>query len=188
MIGTCACPRARACSSVCGVAAKACCALRFAFVTIALVAGLAGAARAAGSLPALPDLPLPGEKMILHDQAGVALSGFDPVAYFDQGRAVGGLADHELQHGGVVWRFSSKANMVAFARSPEIYMPMFGGYDPVAMAGGRATATVPELFLIHDGRLVMFRNRALRAQFEQDPGILRAALRAWPAVERQLAR
>jgi YHS domain-containing protein len=139
-------------------------------------------------MPALPGLPSIGETTIVHDAAGVAIQGFDPVAYFDEHRPVGGLARFELVHGGVVWRFASAANMNAFEAEPAAYIPAFGGYDPVAAASGRVVDTTPEFFLLQDGRLFLFRTRDARSRFEQDAALLAAAEREWPRLRRQLAR
>ncbi len=140
------------------------------------------------TLPQTPALPTISESTVIHDQAGIALSGFDPVAYFAEGRPVGGSASHELQYRGVVWRFASQANKSAFKRDPEIYTPLFGGYDPVAVAQGRAVDTSPEFFVIRDGHLMMFRNRDTRERLAQQPEIMMEARKNWPTVERQLAR
>jgi YHS domain-containing protein len=139
-------------------------------------------------LPALPALPSIGERTIVHDAAGVAIHGFDPVAYFDEGRPVGGQARFEWVHAGVVWRFASAANLDAFRADPDTYIPAFGGYDPVAAAGGRVVDTDPQLFLLRAGRLFFFRTREARRRFEQEPDLLRLAETAWPRLSRQLAR
>lgn len=139
------------------------------------------------SLPPLPTLPGLGDR-VWQDAAGIALHGFDPVAYFAEGRAVGGRPQHEVQHDGVVWRFANAANRRAFLASPLNYQPAFGGYDAAAMALGRAVEAKPDLFLIDHGRLFLFRTAAGRDQFARTPHLQETALERWPEVERQLAR
>src|SRR5689334_4948039 len=63
---------------------------------------------------------------------GLALGGFDPVDYFVDGDAMRGKGGFEHTFAGVVWRFRNEGNRAAFAADPEVYMPRFGGYDPVA--------------------------------------------------------
>ncbi len=160
-------------------------------VVVALgFAGLA-AARASAIIPGMPPIPaLPqtGERVVLHDQAGIALHGFDPVGYFAAGRAMGGLAQFELLHEGVVWRFANAANREAFVASPDTYHPLFGGHDPVGAAQGRAVESRPEHFLIVENRLMLFRTRESRNDLKANPDLLEAAQSRWPAIERQLAR
>ena len=161
--------------------------------TIVMVLGLAcfGGAQASAVIPGMPPIPaLPqtGERVVLHDQAGIALHGFDPVGYFAVGRPVGGLAQFELLHEGVVWRFASAANREAFSASPDTYYPLFGGHDPVGASQGRAVEGRPEHFLIVGNRLMLFRTRESRNDLKSYPGLLEAAQGRWPGIEHQLAR
>jgi|SRR5215204_4976274 len=66
----------------------------------------------------------------------MAMHGFDPVAYFSQARAVLGRPALQRVFGGATWRFRNEGNAAAFAANPEVYLPRFGGYDPLAMDGG----------------------------------------------------
>ena len=81
-----------------------------------------------------------GVPLQVNAQTGLAISGFDPVAYFTDGKARLGRADLELSQGGAVWRFGNWANRAAFEADPGVYTPRFGGFDPVAIARG---ASVP---------------------------------------------
>ena len=51
-----------------------------------------------------------------------------------------GNPELELRYGGAAWRFCNVGNRAAFAAQPEVYMPQFGGYDPVGVARGVAVA------------------------------------------------
>jgi YHS domain-containing protein len=140
------------------------------------------------ALPALPALPTVGERIVLHDQAGMALDGFDPVGYFALGRAVAGSSRHELQWRGVTWRFASAANLEAFRQAPEVYAPLFGGHDPLGLADGRAVEGDPQIHALVEGRLALFRTPRTREAFLARAGGVQAAQAAWPAIEAQLAR
>jgi hypothetical protein len=160
-------------------------------LALAIAAATSAQAREAAmpvALPALPDLPSVGEQVVVHDPSGIALFGFDPVAYFAEGRAVGGSARHELVHEGLVWRFASAANRAAFERTPDIFKPAYGGYDPTGVAIGRTVETSPEHFAIIDARLHLFRTREARQRVGAEPDIIAAADRQWPAVQQMLAR
>ncbi len=155
---------------------------------LAALAGMHRPAMATVGMPKLPALPSAGEQVVIHDQAGIALFGFDPVAYFAEGRAIGGSARHEIIHEGLVWRFASAANRAAFERAPHVYMPAFGGYDPTGVAAGRAVDTRPEHFAIVNERLHLFRTREARQQATGNPELLAVANERWPQVQRLLAR
>src|SRR5262249_20660420 len=82
-------------------------------------------------------------QLAVNPNTGLAISGFDPVAYFAEGKALFGQAEFELNLDGVVWRFSNEGNRGAFAIHPEVYTPRFGGYDPVAIGHGRSVPGHP---------------------------------------------
>jgi hypothetical protein len=129
------------------------------------------------------------EPVALNRYTGLAIDGFDPVAYFTDGRARPGRPDLELRSGGASWRFANEGNMAAFAADPEVYAPRFGGYDPVAAVRGAATPGHPELWLIAENQLYLFYSEAARAAFARDPdATIEAAERHWPAVMRGIPR
>jgi len=123
------------------------------------------------------------ERIVTDRFTGLAISGFDPVAYFTDGKPKAGRADFELSGEGVVWRFANEGNRAAFEADPEIYMPQFGGYDPIAVARGVATAGYPEIWLISGDKLYFFYSVAARDAFTADPeGARLAADERWPQV------
>src|SRR3546814_11398398 len=61
---------------------------------------------------------------------GLAIRGYDPVAYFNDGRPVEGKDEFTYSHEGTVWRFATAANRDAFAADPPRYAPQYGGYRP----------------------------------------------------------
>jgi hypothetical protein len=129
------------------------------------------------------------EPVAFNHDTGLAIDGFDPVAYFTDGRARPGRPDLELRSGGANWRFANEGNMAAFAADPEVYAPQFGGYDPVAVVRGAATPGHPELWLIAENQLYLFYSEAARAAFARDPdSVIEAAERHWPGVMRSVSR
>ena len=127
------------------------------------------------------------ERIVLDRRTGLAIHGYDPVAYFTDAVALAGRAELELSYGGVVWRFRNAGNRAAFAERPDIYMPQFGGYDPVGLAHTVATPGHPQLWLIADNRLFMFHNIEARYAFAADPRQAAALASAkWPVVLRTL--
>jgi hypothetical protein len=123
------------------------------------------------------------ERVVLDRRTGLAIHGFDPVAYFTDAVAAAGDAGLEFRHVGAVWRFLNPGNRAAFADRPDIYMPQFGGYDPIVLAHAVATPGHPQLWLIADDRLFMFHSAEARAAFAADPrGSAERAAANWPKV------
>lgn len=120
---------------------------------------------------------------------GLAISGFDPVAYFSEAKPKIGSPDIELRLDGAIWRFQNIGNRAAFASHPEVYMPRFGGYDPVAIARGISVAGHPLFWVVIAERLYLFYDAEARTAFLAEPrAILDRATRKWPAVARTIDR
>ena len=129
------------------------------------------------------------ERVVTNSQTGLAISGFDPVAYFTTSRPVIGRADVEARFAGAIWRFVNAGNREAFKDSPDIYMPVFGGYDPTGIARGVAVAGHPEVWLIAGERLYLFRDSKNREAFTAAADdIIASANRNWPDVQSALVR
>ena len=127
------------------------------------------------------------ERIVVNSQIGLAISGFDPVAYFTDCSSNAGLPDIELSQGGAVWRFRNEDNRAACAGHPDVYTPRFGDYDPVAIARGTSVPGHPMVWTVIGERLYLFYNDAARAAFIADPGrINEAATRKWPEVARTI--
>jgi hypothetical protein len=147
---------------------------------------LAAAAVIAGWAPAASAATT--EQLVVNHNSGLAINGFDPVAYFIDGGSLVGKEGIEHALSGAVWRFLNEGNRAAFIADPEVYMPRFGGYDPVGIARGVAVPGDPRLWLIAGERLYFFYSPQSREAFAVDPDSLSAAAeRTWPAVQSTLA-
>lgn len=126
---------------------------------------------------------------MVNPHTGLAISGFDPVAYFVDRKPRAGKPDFELSQGGAVWRFGNEGNRDAFARHPDVYQPRFGGYDPTAILRGRSVPGHPMVWAVAGERLYLFYDEEARAAFLADPGrIIETAERRWPEVARSIGR
>jgi YHS domain-containing protein len=126
-------------------------------------------------------------QLAVNSSTGLAISGFDPVAYFTDGKAVFGQPEIELNLDGAVWRFSNEGNRGAFGGHPEVYAPRFGGYDPVAIGQGRSVPGHPLLWVVVGERVYFFCSEKSRAAFLADTGrLIDSAERKWPEVARTL--
>jgi YHS domain-containing protein len=117
---------------------------------------------------------------------GIALHGFDPVAYFTQSKAVKGDAQLTAVHRGVTYEFVSKEDQAAFQEDPEKYVPQYGGFCALAASRGVKADIDPHEFVISGGKLYV--NNSDRAQklFQEDvKGNIEKADRNWPAVAKQ---
>jgi hypothetical protein len=128
------------------------------------------------------------ERVVTDRHTGLALFGYDPVAYFTEARPVAGSPKHEYRHAGVVWRFRNEGNRAAFAANPEVYMPRFGGYDPVGIARGVATPGHPALWARVGNELYLFYNVEGRDAFVTNPAkVIGGAEVRWSDVLRALS-
>jgi hypothetical protein len=153
-----------------------CCLTAFAGLALALLAGQPATIAATT------------ERIVVDWNSGLAIGGYDPVAFFTDGRPLPGLADCEFRYGGTIWRFRNIGNRAAFAAAPEIYMPQFGGYDPLGVVRGIAVAGNPNVWLITGERLYLFYDRARLERFAADSDrFIADAERKWPEVRRALS-
>jgi hypothetical protein len=145
---------------------------------IMAVLGLAGPSRSATT-----------ERIVIDRNSGLAIGGFDPVAYFTDAQALPGKDEFEQAVGEEVWRFRNAGNRAAFMADPQVYTPRYGGYDPTDVARGVAVAGNPLLWVINGERLYFFYRPEARDEFVRDrDGIVSTADRAWPAVLHLLVR
>ena len=86
---------------------------------------------------------------------GVAIDGWDPVAYFTDGKPVEGSREFVHEWNGATWRFASAAHRDLFAQAPEKYAPQYGGYCAWAVSQGYTADIDPEAWKIQDGRLYL---------------------------------
>jgi hypothetical protein len=129
------------------------------------------------------------ERVVVNRYSGLAIEGFDPVAYFTESMALQGLPDFEAREAGAVWRFRNEGNRASFVAHPEIYGPQFGGYDPVDLGRGVTYAGNPRFWVVAGQRLYLFGREENRDAFAAAPArFLKDAAMRWPALERGLAR
>jgi YHS domain-containing protein len=117
------------------------------------------------------------------DSSGLALKGYDPVAYFTEGKPVRGTPEFTATHEGATYRFASAANRDAFAAAPAKYAPQYGGYCAFGMASGYKAPIEPDAWTVVDGKLYLNYNQSVRSRWSTDvPGYVRKADANWPTV------
>jgi hypothetical protein len=149
--------------------------LRKTFPVIAVVIGIATA------IGAFNLRRVEGVEPVNKDKAGLALRGYDAVAYFHEGEPTEGRAEFVHEWNGARWLFKNAGNRVAFARSPETFAPQYGGYCSYAVAHGYTADADPQAWKIVNGKLYLNYNVEVRGLWEKDvPGYLRKSEQNWP--------
>ncbi len=112
-------------------------------------------------------LSLPALAQSVFAPNGVAIRGYDPVAYFTESRPVQGNAQFTHSWNGATWRFASAANRDAFAADPQRYAPQYGGFCAFAMAQGpgERVEVDPTAWRIVDGRLYLNYSASVNRQW-----------------------
>lgn len=114
---------------------------------------------------------------------GVAVGGFDPVAYFTVNKAVEGSKEYTLSHNGAEWRFSSAENKALFMANPDRYAPQFGGYCAYAVSYGGTAKGEPEVWRIVDDKLYLNFSKGVQKRWAKDiPGNIKKGNENWPKV------
>ena len=91
---------------------------------------------------------------------GLALSGYDAVAYINQSKALKGNRNFAVTHDGITYYFATAANKEAFGKDPARYEPAYGGWCAYAMgSNGEKVSVDPKTFKIVDGKLNLFYNK-----------------------------
>ena len=95
-----------------------------------------------------------------------AVSGYDTVAYFTQGKPVKGSDKFKTEHNGATWLFSSKENLDAFVANPSKYAPQYGGHCAFAIGEYNDLVSAdPEAWKIVDGKLYLNYDRDIQAKW-----------------------
>lgn len=102
------------------------------------------------------------------DAQGVGAHGYDPVAFFAQGKAIKGDPQWQSNFGGATYYFQSGADRQEFERAPAKYAPQYGGHCAMAMTMGKLEDVDPTYFVVHDDKLLLQRNEKAHMMFSKD--------------------
>lgn len=124
------------------------------------------------------------EKLLVNtDNHGLALQGYDPVAYFTDSKPVKGKAEFSAQYKGATYHFASAEHKKMFEENPAKYEPQFGGYCGYAASINKISPISPDFWQVLDGRLVLQHNQKALGLWEKDvPGNLKKADANWPGL------
>jgi YHS domain-containing protein len=114
---------------------------------------------------------------------GVAIKGYDPVAYFIDRKPVKGSREFEYVWMGAKWHFSSADHRDLFVKNPEKYAPQYGGYCAYAVSRGSTADIDPEVWTLVAGKLYLNLSKKIRDKWSKDiPGNIKKADEKWPAI------
>ena len=118
---------------------------------------------------------------------GLAVHGYDVVAFFTDSKPVQGDAKFSVIHNEATYRFASKAHLNTFKANPTKYEPAFGGYCAYGVSVGAKFDGDPRYWKIVDGKLYLNLDQDIAAAFEKDvPGAIKKAEANWPKLRNKL--
>ncbi|MBA4044438.1 MAG: hypothetical protein C0472_06250 [Erythrobacter sp.] len=141
---------------------------------------------AATAIPAVPAFAVVDDSTaaVNTDQKGIALHGFDPVAYFTGGAPAKGSAQFTATYEGARYYFASAENAAKFKASPEAFAPQFGGFCAMGVALEKKLDGDPMVWKIVDGKLYLNVNADVAVAWQRDiPGNLEKANDLWPEIK-----
>lgn len=114
---------------------------------------------------------------------GIAINGYDPVAYFTENKPVEGDPSITSDWMGAKIQFASAEHKAMFDADPEKYAPKYGGYCAYAVSKGYTATTDPAAWSIYEGRLYLNFSKSVRALWSVRKGShVRSANANWPGV------
>ena len=117
------------------------------------------------------------------DGDGVAILGYDPVAYFTDGKPVKGDPQFESTYDGALYHFASAEHRVQFELAPTKYLPQYGGFCGYAASIDKVSLVDPEIWQIVDGRLILQHTPEAYRLFNEDLAAnVKRADANWPGL------
>ena len=140
------------------------------------------------ALAAVGTFQLLTRKPLHAEEAPLAIKGYDPVAYFTDGKPVEGSPQYEAVWDNNRYRFASAEHLAQFKSDPAHYAPQFGGYCAYGTAEGHKAPTEPQAFTVVDDKLYLNYNDHVMQTWRTDiGGYIKKANANWDTVKEQPA-
>jgi YHS domain-containing protein len=124
-----------------------------------------------------------GEVVNVAGASRIAVGGYDPVAFFTDGKPTPGDPGVTSTYKGAIYLFASKAHKTQFEANPEKYVPQFGGFCSYGAALGALFPVDINTWQVRNGKLYLNLNPAISAEFNKDPaGFIAKAEKNWPGL------
>ncbi len=119
---------------------------------------------------------------VTHSTPGI--SGYDPVAYFTDGKAMKGSGYHVTEYNGVTYTFASRDHKELFQGNPEKYVPAYGGYCAYGVAVGKKFVSDPEAWKVVNGTLYLNLDKGIQSKWLKDvPGYIKKSEANWKEIK-----
>lgn len=120
------------------------------------------------------------------ERNGLAIDGYDPVAYFTEQKPVKGSPEFRTDYQGATFQFASSAHRDAFVTEPSKYAPQYGGFCAYGMAKGYKAVIDPAAFTVVHEKLYLNYSESIRTRWLSDvSGHIQQANANWPEVQKQ---
>jgi YHS domain-containing protein len=117
---------------------------------------------------------------------GIAIKGYDPVAYFTEQKAVEGKKDFFYDWSGVKWLFSTQAHLDTFKMKPQKFVPQYGGFCAYGTSENHLSPTDPNAWTIVEGKLYLNYNKEVKRLWSKDiPERIKKADAYFPALNQK---
>ena len=124
------------------------------------------------------------QKLEVFNPSDKAIRGYDPVAYFTEGKAVKGNENLTYHWHDADWYFSSTQNLNSFSKNPDKYVPQYGGYCAYGLSEGHKAPTDPDAWTIVDGKLYLNYSKDVRTKWrENEKERIEKADKNWPQLK-----
>src|SRR5262245_7041051 len=124
-----------------------------------------------------------GKSLVLKTRDGLAIQGYDPVAYFTDNKALKGNTKFSSEYNSAKYLFASGEHKALFDANPAKYAPAYGGYCGYAASIDRLSPIAPEWFQIEGGKLILQHNKKAFDLFNKElKGNVVKADANWPGL------
>jgi YHS domain-containing protein len=125
------------------------------------------------------------QEKAVYEKNGVAINGYDPVAYFKESNAVEGKEAFSYVWNETKWLFSSQENLDAFKANPAKFAPQFGGFCAFGVSENHKSPTDPNAWTIVDDKLYLNYNKKVKELWSKDiPTRIKKATDNWPLLNK----
>lgn len=126
------------------------------------------------------------------DKNGIAIGGYDVVAYFETGKPEKGTDSFKSNYDGVTYLFASAQRQKLFELNPLKYVPQYNGYCALAVSYGKKVSIDPQTYKVSNGKLYLFYNgktsrgkvNSIETWNKSEDRLLRKADALWPEVKK----
>lgn len=121
---------------------------------------------------------------IYSDSSSTAISGYDPVAYFTDGKPVKGRPEFSFQWKDATWLFASRQHLDSFSLHPDQFAPQYGGWCAYGCSRGKKATTDPDAWTIVAGKLYLNNSLQVKEKWMKDQSLrIQQADMNWPKIK-----